>query len=34
MTELPSREDLARQIQKSLQAAKARFDNLLTEKDE
>ncbi len=34
MTELPPREVLARQIQKSLQAAKARFDNLLTEEDE
>ena len=34
MTELPPREVLVRQIQKSLQAAKARFDNLLTEEDE
>ncbi|MBR4217564.1 MAG: DUF1016 family protein [Bacteroidales bacterium] len=34
MTELPSRKVLAVQIQKSLQAAKARFDNLITEEDE
>ena len=34
MTELPPRDVLLRQIQKSLEAAKARFDNLITEEEE
>ena len=34
MTELPPRDVLLRQIQKSLEAAKARFDNLITEEED
>ena len=34
MTELPPRDVLLRQIQKSLEAAKVRFDNLITEEEE
>jgi hypothetical protein len=34
MTELPPREVLQRQIQKSLEIAKARFENLIEENEE
>ena len=34
MAELPPRDVLLRQIQKSLEAAKARFDNLITEEED